>query len=117
MGENFEKRRIFLEEYRLLWGNWLKIFFAFSHKLPPKIYTLKIFQRKIPPEVEVIISEEEENLENEIKNIQNKIREWAEFEKNKIATISSQNKEAFPNLELSNKRQEILMKGFEKLMQ
>lgn len=115
MGENFEKRRIFLEEYRLLWGNWLKLFFAFSHKLPPKIYTLKIFQRKIPDEVEKIISEEEMHLANEIKNMQNKIREWAEFEKNKIATISAQNKEAFPNLELSNKRQEILIKNFEKL--
>lgn len=102
LSENFAERKKFLEKYRKLWKDGLKVFF--------------IFPMRTPTEVEKIISEEEKNLAGEIKNIQNKIREWAEFEKKKIAIISKQNKETFPNLELSTKRQEMLVKSFEKLI-
>lgn len=72
-----------------------------------------IIPNKIPDEVENIIRKEEKQLMREIMELKGEIAQWAEFEKKKIKTISTQNKEFFPNLQLSNKRQEILMKNFD----
>lgn len=97
ISQNITIRKKFLQKYRYFW-KWRLGYFG-------------IIPNTIPENVEIMIANAEQNIVNEIANLKEKIREWAEFEKQKIETVSNENKKFFQNPELTSKRQEILIQN------
>lgn len=99
--ENFRSRKEFLEKFRHTWTWWLRKFF--------------ILKNTIPADVEKVLKTEERHIAEEIADYQILLKKWAELEAEKNQNLGSKNQKWEHSLQLSKKRQEVLLGNLEKI--
>lgn len=101
LSESISQKQQELYQYHRFWKHITRPYF--------------LLPSKMPEDIQSFFDAAHQEIREDILVVQEALERFAHMESQKLATISEQNAEYFGNTLLSQKRQEALMRGFERI--